>query len=416
MDAQLEHKRTLTEEYPCWEDEIDLRSLVETLLRWAWLILAVTVVSAVFAFGFASFTKPVQYEASSTAFVTTDRAARILSGVAMSGDVLQKLYGSVSGMFPELQDYEGLKKYVKVSALSGGTRGGKSVGVKFTARASDPGKASKLVNEWVSLSVFRANEALKKDKVQDLSAVRRMYSEASDDLRQKENALAELEKEDKVAILSNKLSSLKSLQSQYLAKERGIRLLIRDVSTTKSRLEQRKGGSPSLSDDLAILSLSLRSVGGSGNVQLQVSQASSLFSTNSMQERVSYLNGMEKELSGELAKLQEGADALDTEILGTQYQLQIAKNKLSDATRERDIALRKYNDLSAKLRAAEVAVEIPKERAEIGVPAVRPTKPVPRRRLMSAVLAAVVGFMLAVFAVFAIEWWKGESQPGSGAP
>ncbi len=408
MDDRFKHEHTRVENYPCWGNEVDLRNIIETLLKWFWFIVSVTLVAAISAFAFITFFRPMQYEASSTALATTDRAAYVLSEVAGSGSVLRQLHDSIHGMFHDLQSYEDLRSYIRVSKLPAGTRGGKYVSVKFTAKASDPGKASKLVNEWVSLSVSKVNEALKKDKVQDLSAVRRMYLEASDDLQQKENALAELEKEDKVAVLSNKLSSLKSLQSQYLAKERSIKLLIRDVSTMKSRLEQRDEGRPSLSDDLAILSLSLRSVGGSGNVQLQVSQASSLFSTNSMQERISYLNGMEKELSEELAKLQEDADSLDTEILSTQYQLQVAENKLSDATRERDIALKRYHDLSEKLQEVALAVEVPDDRAEVGVWAVSPTRPLPRRRLMSATLAAVVGFMLAVSVVFVIEWWRGE--------
>ena len=397
---------------PRWEDEIDLREIVRTMVRWWWLIVLVPFVAAIAGFGFTTLTRPVQYKASAIVTGTSTKSIQIASSVATSDVVLKKLYNSLSDIQEEIKSYEDLSRYLSVTAIK--PRSAKSgVALEFRAKALAPDIAARLDNEWVGLVAETTNETLRKDKEENLKEIEALFNRAREDLTAAEKNLAEVEKEDEVAIINNRLSSLKTLQSQYLAKKRNIKLLLQDVILLRSRLEHKGEEKPSLTDDLAILSLSLRSVGGSGSVQLQVSDASRLFSGDSMSERIDFLRNMQKGLEERLADLDVKSKSLDVQILGAQYELQVAQNRLDEATRKRSTAIENYKELSKKLEEAKVAVSVPQDKVEIFSKAVTPKKPLPRHRLLNAAIAAVTGFMLAVFGVFVIEWWKGDESAGS---
>lgn len=145
-----------------WDEEVDLRRLVETLLRWKWVIIGVTLLAGISTFIISGFL-PKTYESSTTLSIVMqtvqisggvkslpgmtvvpdfELSPSLISDIAFSDPVLKELVEKTDIAVPSL---ESLKKSLSITFVEEGQV------VRLSARGPSAEEAKILVDEWAYL-------------------------------------------------------------------------------------------------------------------------------------------------------------------------------------------------------------------------------------------------------------------------
>lgn len=128
-----------------------------------------------------------------------------------------------------------------------------------------------------------------------------------------------------------------------------------------------------------------------------------------MDEEILALAGTERwhPRSDALNKL---VDNLDTTIQALQAELEQQTAKRRELRQARDLAWENLTTVQRKLAEVELASQITASQVRVAASAVEPNDPISPKRLLSTVIAAVLGVMVAVLGVFVVEYWQSEEQ------
>ncbi|MDM8527701.1 Wzz/FepE/Etk N-terminal domain-containing protein [Anaerolineales bacterium HSG24] len=97
---------------------------------------------------------------------------------------------------------------------------------------------------------------------------------------------------------------------------------------------------------------------------------------------------------------------LDNQINQLSAALEAEKAKQSEFTGERDLTWETYQTIQRKLAEVQVSEEAPASEVKFVVPAISPQKPLDNRILLNAIIAGIMGFVITMLVVFAIDWWQ----------
>jgi hypothetical protein len=106
-------------------------------------------------------------------------------------------------------------------------------------------------------------------------------------------------------------------------------------------------------------------------------------------------------------------DRLEDEIDQLQAQLEQERAKQQELTRARDLAWETYSTLARKVEEVGIASAVTGTEVRVAIPAIEPRFPLERGTLRNAVVASIVGCMLAVGVAFLIEYVRME--PGKAS-
>jgi len=405
------------------EDEIDLRELVKTLSHWWWLFVATTAIAAIVAFTVGSM-KPIQYEAKVIVLNHSSLSSSSISSMATSNALVQQLFDTLDPKPQGVNSYEALSKLLAVK-LPRATSAKAMPPLTLTARASTGAEAAHIVNVWAQLLANAAKDLELSTKKEDLTVVQKQYDQAQISLTKAKDALVTFQGKNRVALLSNKLNSLKSLQTSYLAQQRRLTLLAQDTAFLQKQFSYRQGGKATIGDDLAVLALLLKSVDSQSvfqvqasdtssafsgnNLDLQISDKSSLFPGDNLDGRIRFLENMRKDLQSRLNELNSNVTSLDAQILSLQKELQAAQDLQDQLLRSKQIALANYDSFVSQREKLAREVQSPTGHVIVAGQAVPPSLPLSRRRLTNTLLAGIVGLMIGMGGAFIIEWWQKDT-------
>lgn len=99
---------------------------------------------------------------------------------------------------------------------------------------------------------------------------------------------------------------------------------------------------------------------------------------------------------------------LDADILTLEAELETQQAQQRELTETRDLAWENLNTVRRKVTEVELSSQMTNARLLPLGTAIPPENSVEPRRLVNTVIAGVLGLMLAVFVVFAREWWRGD--------
>jgi uncharacterized protein involved in exopolysaccharide biosynthesis len=101
---------------------------------------------------------------------------------------------------------------------------------------------------------------------------------------------------------------------------------------------------------------------------------------------------------------------LDAKTLILEEQLETQKAKQRELKQTRDLTWENFTTIQRKLAETELTSQITDTQIRIAADAVVPEKPVSSGRLMNTAIAGILGAMLAVFVVFAKEYWQSNNE------
>jgi uncharacterized protein involved in exopolysaccharide biosynthesis len=247
-------------------------------------------------------------------------------------------------------------------------------------------------------------------------------------------------------MLAIQLSQAQSSLRLYLDKLDQNDLLIRDAQTLQQQLEGLSATETlSSGEALSLITLQQRAVNAtqgssldgslsqdsyrpdsdSQNLQLD---SSVIVDARSIGSQVQYMITMEQILGTNdivaqgrdrldrlIQALQAQGDALDDKLEQQEKrintlaaQLEAEQHQLDELKQERDLARSAYLALAGQLEETRITLAQGDQAAKLAAKAWAPANPSGPNTLMNTALAGVVGVMLAVGAVFVVEWWREE--------
>ena len=265
-----------------------------------------------------------------------------------------------------------------------------------------------IANTWTGLYVRQVNDLYGKSADQ-LTFFEGQLAQARTDLDQAEQALVEFQKRNDSAILQAQLSTKQSALGNYLGMNESLVLLQQNVKNLQEQLARRPADSPSsLGDDLAQLMLQVSVLSAQSSslpVQLQMPSTGSL-SERTVGQQAAYLADLAKTIESKQAEVKKQVEALPTEIKALQGQTQETGTEAARLTRQRDLAQSVYSTLAQKVKETQISAQDASGVVRLAGSAVAPERPMSRGLLTNTALGLVLGLMVIVGGVFAVEYFR----------
>ena len=406
-----------------YEDTLDLRALVKTLLRWAWLIILAGILAAIAAFLTSKFVLDPRYESTALVAITEPSLVaelepsiqvspqlpdtQALSDLAEASDILKKVYEDpeVSGVLDEETTFTGFGEMFAASLV--GTNQ-----LRLVVTDTDPERAALIANVWAKLTTDRLN-----DLYGATEASYEHLNQQAETARQKwdaaQAALEQFLPQSQEDVLEAQLEQAKNNLSTYLAQIDRNELLIQDVRSLDARLEVLNQTSDiPAGEALSLLALQQRASGALVGTQIQLPGPDVLGEGYTVRQAGASLDELVTSLHAQNEDFEALFPVMETKIKELNVRLEKETYQLDQLRERRDLARSAYHALAGQLEETRITLAQGDQTAKVAARAWAAEEPSTPRTLVNTSLAGVVGLMLAVGAVFVFEWWQAE--PGSG--
>lgn len=420
-------------------EEVNLRDLIETILRAKWLIAGVTIPAMVGSGIFSFFVLPPTYQATATILVNNPNPtpkpavepgleqllARLSSTPSMT---LEAYRDQVSSPVVLARVIDGLKLNVTPEDLAQRiqVKAIKDTGlIQVTVTDTEPQRAAAVANRLVQeyqifVSQITKDQMQKSDQFisEQMAKQEQFLSQAMDDLKaflQESPSADELKKEidAKADLLAQLKTDRIKLDVSIQQASAGVGQATKELDSTPPVLVTKK----SITDDPYMQSLAgsltqadLLKLSGLSMQSEEVNPARADLTTALAEKRVGY-----SEIVAQRA-------ALDTAVTQTEKSLeqlrseQVAKQVAQDKLQQKvDVLKQAYDALAQKYEEARInsASQFADISLTVAGQAIVPEKPAGPHKALNIALAGVLGLMASVFLAFFLEFWR-NSSPTAG--
>jgi len=434
---------------PYYYDEvIDLREMINTLLKYKWLILAATMAIVLIAFVFSKFLIPPRYQTSAyVSVIEPTISADLESRIQVS-----PTYPDISSL-AELAESQSVRDQVRSSVnvtnndlliqkMTASVQGDQQLQLQVVANESE--LAARTANVWAQTMVHRVGEIYGADE-NTLALLRSKVQNAKEEWDGAQEALESYLPESKVESKEVQLAVAKSELKIYLQAIEQNRLLMSDARTL---LGQLKDENP---DDklqtgfiLSIIGLQQRVVGSAGGTQVHVQldegagQVSPFenerneISTivveqdqivtespditlsefpdqgNTVSAGRKTLQSMIDTLIDQNNEFEQKIPQLEEQISQVSFTLETERYEQEQLTFKRNLARNTYIALANQLEESKIVQSHLELSVKISTGAAVPSDPAGPRVRIYVGLSSVLGFILSTSIVYIYDWWKRE--------
>lgn len=389
---------------PMWDDEIDLRQLIETLLHRKWMIAGVIAVAVAIAAVYSFFMLPPRYEASIVVAVPDAAASERLgmSTKAYEAFALNtKVLGTMISKGNLNLESPAVEKRLKLN-LDAGSRL-----LTVTVHAQTAAEAEQLARLWQQSfqsellahvqNLFGIRLQHAQGKVAGADATARTATARLDDFERshsiglKEARLARWEEE-----LISTEARLQQLTEQSIPTDMARVSFLEDVLTTVQPTLERGNAAVVVSDTKSGAGVTSSDVTILNPIYLELNQDLTMTRTRLManEQAAALLQVRFEELPVQL-------DALRAEVVALRTERSRLHNEAVAADRLHDDMRRNFQQLSMTYGDLEQLAAI----AVIAEP-MQPSSPVAPRKMLNIALAAFLGAFVGVGAAFFQQFWE----------
>jgi uncharacterized protein involved in exopolysaccharide biosynthesis len=400
------------------DQEIDLRLYIAVLLKHKYWIIGLALFAAVTA-AIISLALSPTYEASTLVAITKpqyelqfDPRIRSVSGnvqppyrayplLATSDEVVAALIADLGDRLtgPE-RTIQGLAGKLQAESANDQSL------IRLSVQNGDPQQAALIANRWAERFVQAANE-LYAQSSDELNFFTEQQSEAERELARAEQALIDLQAQNRVAILETQLNHARRALTTDLETIYAIETTMQNADTLREHLNRQEATAiASPGDELAAILIEIGALNhGNSELQVQLSAAQNL-GGRTVGDHVNALDSLIAALEDRLITLQEQALAHEPEILSLQQRHQEAQTELDRLTRDQTLARDTFTSLSRKADEAEIAAQATTGDVRLASRATPSDKPVSPRKTLNTLAAGVCGLLVGCVAALALEYWR----------
>jgi TolA-binding protein len=185
--------------------------------------------------------------------------------------------------------------------------------------------------------------------------------------------------------------------------------LTEDVRGLDARLEALNQNSViPPGEALSLMALQQRASGALEGTQIQLPGPDIMGEGYTVRQARASLDELVRSLQSQNEDFEALLPTLETQIKQLNVQLEEEQYQLDQLREQRDLARSAYRALSGQLEETRITLSQGDQTAKVAAQAWASEEPSGPNTLMNTALAGVVGLMLAVGAVFVVEWWRDE--------
>jgi len=398
-----------------YEDVIDIRKLVKTVLNYKWIIIGVTMIAALASFLISAYVLSPKYEAN--AYVTITEliiSAELESSIQVSPALpetgaLAELAEADSiidqvAVFLNLADYLEENKPDMEAFLQGKSQ------LHLQVTATNPEIAAQIANGWAQVLVLHLND-LYGTGSSTVVVLESEVQKARDNWNFAQEGLEAYLPQSQVEILEVQLAEQKNSLTRYLNQIELNRILISDGEVLKSQFAvMDKDLKLSTGSALSVIALQQRAAGGISGTQFQF-QADEILGQgylvedgkSDLERLIGALKTQNEEFTAELTIIEESIGELSA-------ALESERHKVELLTQERDLARSAYTALANQLEETRITQSQEEHSAKIGAEAMIPRESSDPNVILNTGLAAILGGMLGVSIVIIYTWWIEDEE------
>jgi len=398
-----------------YEDVIDLRELVQTLLEYKWVILGSVVLSALAAFVVSAFVLPPQYQATSYVNITEPIIrAELDPSIQVSPSFPD------TGALAELAEADAIVDQVSVDLdletyfdedepeLEAALQGQNQLRLRVTA--DDPERAADIANAWAGIVVQRLNDLYGTGE-KTLSTLESEVANAKAEWDAAQNSLQEYLPESRVEVLTVRLAEKKTELAANLTALAENRMLISDARRLQSQLsELDQDEALDTASALSLITLQQKASGESASTQFQLPVQDLLGENFPVSGAVVYLENFVSTLQDQSKELEIQTNHIEQQITELSVALEEEQFKIEQLTQERDLARSAYTALANQLEETRITQAQEERSAKIGANAVKPDKKSGPGKLRNTLLSGMAGGILAIGVIIVFDWWNNGTR------
>lgn len=400
-----------------FDDEIDLHGTIRSLFRYKWLMIGLPVLLALAAWAITRFYLPQQYQARALLIVTKplltanfdprlQTSAQLPDGqslinLATTPDLLNAVFqDSQITSLSASPKADGSNSSQTEVILAGPGQ------LWLTVTSNDPEYAAAIANVWAEQLARRLNNLYGPSEA-SLEQIEDQISLARENWAAAEQSLLDNLPQINVDALDVRLEQARTAFQGYLDKVKDIDLLSSDARLFSARLVAQDQKALLASEDVvSLITLYQRSAGGSDNIQLQVSTPEGMGGQLTVAGAQASLNSFISSLQDQRDELQGALSDLEAQISGLSTELESARYQKEQLTVQVELALAAYQALSNQAEGIRIALSQNDQIAKVAGMAQLPSAPYGPRALVNALIAAGIGFILAILIALTREWWR----------
>ncbi|MDD2353334.1 MAG: Wzz/FepE/Etk N-terminal domain-containing protein [Atribacterota bacterium] len=403
------------------EEEIDLRELINVLIKRKWLIIGIFIIAVLVAGIVSYFMLEPVYKTASTitvnqpenkssliTYYSAEQYRDLIFDQEIEGLVIKSLQLDKS---PYNLDIFDLEKNISAKVADN------NIEVSYSFR--EPSTAQNILNQWIELFV-------KKQNTQYLEELENTYNFTAEQFNQSEKEFLLIEKDkiesdiaNNMTVLTDKLKKNRTVTESQNARLAEIELLLKKYQADLELKEK------SMQEQEKIIKLK-RLLNGEQYFQELLSQLSDSEKNENIQmwyeieERNPLYYDLYKEilnLSSDIKKLEIEKEQIVLDLNAININEETLNKELVEATlketylsREYNEALEEYNDLSKKYQEIELAYQSKADMLEIKKPAYKPNAPIKPNKKLNIAIGGVLGLFMGIFIAFFIEFWQNSSK------
>jgi capsular polysaccharide biosynthesis protein len=429
-----------------YSDDIDLRPYVLSLMKRWWIIVILTVLLSLAAYGF-TLRKPPKYESTATIIINRSQLKLSIAdqfptitqyndaryrneaylAIAQSASIAQATFEAlVDKLPPNYSNFNSIKGRVEVEIK------GDSISVKGSDQ--DPDLSAEIANTWAEQTAYAINLAYSGER--PLSEIQSQIIIAENEYHAAQSALEEFIQTNRITVLEAKKSATQNLLTNLTADEESqidylyqrkqyLRQLIDSAEIIK---EQINNGNASEAGDLgdALVVLNARAnyffSGSKFDVQLVNLEGlldSTINYTKDIDDIIQIASDELNEINEEILGLSQetietpadqAVEEIATQLRSFESELVNENARQRELTSERDLAWEAFQALREKeteiLTVAETNPEV-----SLASPAIPPITPVASQTMLITLVGAAAGFMLASLWIIGSTWWRITDMP-----
>ena len=401
---------------PTYDDEIDLREIFQTIWKARLVVIISTLAAAVIAYAVSAWLLPKQYQAA--AYVVISRPTVQYAGQE----------GGISAV-PVVPDIKALPELVKIESIldqvvddsrvapllaSNGKQLSQKIQVsvfgnsqlRFQVTDTDPQRAAILATvwaekaaEWVEFNYGLGGLEAALDS--QITQTEQKYAEA-------QSALEIFLTEDPTRVLQSRVSAQTDAYACLEKRIIAAGALDKRLDELKEKLTE-SDEPVTLSDALLLASIrqdidTLETCGSAG-VILQ-SPSPTLFNGISSTQGLAVITSLNENLQQRIANSKHDQEALQMEILDLQVEIEQLSYRFNEYVRERDQTKLLYSQLVYQRSVMENVLQQGGRVATISAEAIVPQSASSPNPLLNTAAAGMVGLILSVLGILAVEWWR----------
>ncbi len=401
----------MTESRNMLNNEVDLRELIKIILKYKWLILAVTFLVALSAFLASVFVVSPKYEASSyitltEPIISAEFDPSIQVSFNMPDAQAMADFAEADAVIKQVTEELGLESFFEDNEPKmEATLQGKSQ-LQLLVSTIDSKTAAQIANTWAEIMAQRLNNLYGTGEGA-LASIQAEVDIAREKWHSDQEALEDYLPQSRVAVLEVQLEETKNALARYLNIIELNRILISDTQGLHSQIAKLKANeSLATGAVLSMIALQQRASGGLSGIQFQIQGDEVLGQEYTVAVGRAVLQELISAVEEQNTTFQEELLPLESRISEQSVALESEMFKEEQLTQERDLSQNAYIALASLLEETRIRQAQDENPAKISVWAVEPQKPSGPQVGVITLLAIMMGFIFSLVSIFFIEWWK----------